>query len=70
MDYYSRSLKIREEIGDEKGIALSLNNIGTIYNDKGQVKEALVYYNRSLKIYEDLDDKEGVALSLNNIGLI
>ena len=30
IDYYTKSLKIREEIGDKKGIASSLNNIGGI----------------------------------------
>ena len=31
LDYYKRSLKIREEIGDKKGISASLYNIGNIY---------------------------------------
>jgi serine phosphatase RsbU (regulator of sigma subunit)/Tfp pilus assembly protein PilF len=70
LDYFSRSLVIRKEIGDKIGIANSLNNIGYIYNKQGQEKEALDYYSRSLKMQEELDDKSGIATSLNNIGAI
>ena len=68
--YYSRSLKVYEEIGNKEGIALSLNNIGFIYKNKGQLKETLDYFIRSLKIQEEIGNKEGIALSLNNIGYI
>ena len=44
IDYYTRSLKIKEEIGDKKGIATSLNNIGNIYVDQGDYAKALDYY--------------------------
>jgi len=30
-------LKIQEEIGHKKGIANSLNNIGSLYSDQGDV---------------------------------
>jgi tetratricopeptide (TPR) repeat protein len=46
------------------------NNIGFIYDDKGDVINALEYYHRSLSIREELDDKFGIAVSLNNIGII
>ena len=70
IDYYTQSLKIREEIGDKKGIASSLNNIGNIYDDQGDYSNANDYYTQSLKIYEELGDKKGTANSLNNIGII
>jgi hypothetical protein len=35
IDYHT---KIKEEIGDKKGIASSLNNIGNIYKDQGDSK--------------------------------
>ncbi len=35
LDYYNRSLTIKEEIGDKKGISISLNNIGIIYKKQG-----------------------------------
>ena len=70
IEHYTRSLKIREELGDQKGTAGSLNNIGVIYNILGDYVKAIDYYARSLKIDEELGNKKGIAMSLNNIGVI
>jgi adenylate cyclase len=70
LDYYQRSLKIYEEIGDKKGIANSLNNIGMIYKAQSKYPKALNYYQRSLKIAEEIGDKKGIASALISIGNI
>jgi class 3 adenylate cyclase/uncharacterized protein HemY len=70
LNYYQLSLKIREEIGDKKGISASLYNIGNIYLRQGNYPQALDYHQRSLKIEEEINNIEGVALSLGNIGVI
>ncbi|MFK7771986.1 MAG: adenylate/guanylate cyclase domain-containing protein [Saprospiraceae bacterium] len=70
LDYYQRSLKIKEEIRDKSGIASSLNNIGIIYARLGDNLRALDYYQQSLKIKEEIGDKGKIASSLNNIGTI
>jgi tetratricopeptide (TPR) repeat protein len=70
INYYSRSLKIREEIGDKKGIAATLNNFGIVYQDQGDNAKAIEYYNRSLKTNEEIGDKKGEANTLSNIGRI
>ncbi|TAL60701.1 MAG: tetratricopeptide repeat protein [Bacteroidetes bacterium] len=64
------SLKIREEIGNKKGIAMSYNNIGIIYLNQGNYSDALKNFFASLKIKEEIGDKKGAASSYNNIGLI
>ncbi|MCB9168397.1 MAG: tetratricopeptide repeat protein [Flavobacteriales bacterium] len=78
IDYDTRSLKLREEIGDKKGIAASLINIGNIYSDQGDHAKAIDYYTKGLKIFEELlrshpelvKVKNGMATSLNNIGAL
>lgn len=70
LNYYHKSLKIREEINDSLGIAISLNNIGIIYVDQNELEIALKYYNKSLKVKESFGDKKSTATSLNNIGTI
>jgi len=70
IDYYTRSLTIKEEIGYKRGIAASLNNIGIIYKYQGDYAKAIDYYTRSLAIREEFGDKKGIAGSLNNIGII
>jgi len=68
LEYFNKSLNIQEEIGDKKGMALSFNNIGYIYNIQENIPKALEYYNKSLDIQELIVDKKGMALSFNNIG--
>jgi adenylate cyclase len=70
LDYFTQSLKIKEQIGDQMGIAASLNNIGLIYVNQGDYPKALDYYSRSLKIEEQIGNQKGISLSLNNIGII
>ncbi len=68
LNYYLRSIKIHEELGNKSGIASSLNNIGFIYKKQGDIQKALEYYHKSLKIKEEIGDKKGVSKSLNNFG--
>ena len=70
IDLYTRSLSIREDIGDKNGVAGSLNNIGAVYNYQEDHSKALEYYTRSLVIEEEAGNKKGIASSLNNIGII
>ena len=70
LDWYYKSLKIREEVGDKFGIANSINNIGRIYNIQGDNRKAIEYYNKSLKIQTEIGDKQGASISINNIGTI
>ncbi len=70
VNYFERSLKIREDIGDKKGIAASLYNIGNIYLRQGNYPQALDYHQRSLKIEKGIGNKKGIAGSLNSIGIM
>lgn len=44
LQYYFQSLTIRKKISDLKGIGDSYNNIGNIFSDKGNYKEAIEHY--------------------------
>ena len=63
-------MKIREAIGNKKGIAYSYSNIGNVYNIQGNYPEALKNLLVSLKIREAIGNKKGIADSYNNIGLV
>jgi class 3 adenylate cyclase len=67
---YITSLKIKEEIGDKKGIVATYGNIGLIYSYQSNYPEALKSFFTSLKISEEIGDKQGVAYSYNNLGII
>ena len=70
LDYWNKSFKIQEEIGDKVGMANTLINIGSIYDGKGDIAKALECYNKNLKIMEELGDKKGMANAYNNMGVV
>lgn len=68
--YTKEAYTLANEIGDKKGQAASLNNLGIAYKNQGALDKSLEYYINSLKIYSELDNKEGVATTKNNISNI
>ena len=70
LEYYERSLKIKEDLGNRLGVANYLHQIGRIQQERGQFEQAREYYQRSLKIREELGDRSGIAFSLHQIGTI
>ena len=70
LEYYDRSLKMKEERGDRAGVAISLHQIGSVHYQRGDYQQALECYDRSLKMLEDLGDRAGVAKCLHNVGVI
>ena len=69
-ELYKRSLDISEKLGDKKGTAASLHQLGTIYEELGGYKEAEKWYIKSLDIKRSLGDKHGIAQSLHHLGII
>ena len=47
-------MRKKEEIGDKRGIAISLNNIGIIYKNLGQYIKAIEYCNNSLSLSQKI----------------
>jgi len=70
LEYYSQSLIIQEQIGNQKGVAAGLNNIGLINVIQGNYIKALEYYTKGLTIEKQIGNQKGVAITLNNIGII
>jgi tetratricopeptide (TPR) repeat protein len=74
LNYYFQSKKMKEDLGLGRTAdnAITLNNIGLVYDSQGKYEEALDYYSQSRKINKDLGlGKTAVyAGTLNNIGLV
>ncbi|MGF7139202.1 tetratricopeptide repeat-containing sensor histidine kinase [Roseimarinus sediminis] len=68
MEYNLRALRIREALGDEKGIAYSLNNIGALYWQWEQFDQAIEYFLQALPYFEKLNATEEQATIYGNIG--
>lgn len=68
--YFAKSLVIRRELGDKRGIADMLNNLGIVLLPQGKYSEARVQHTESLDIYRELGDGWSISLSLANLGLV
>ncbi len=67
---FNRSLKLFEQLNDEKGQAQCYNNIGIIYKNTGELKLAMLYYLKALQFAENASYKEGIANATSNIANI
>ncbi|KAF5415070.1 MAG: hypothetical protein C5S48_06860 [Candidatus Methanogaster sp.] len=52
---YQESLKISKELGDRSGIVRTLWQMGQIFQEKGNYKEALRCYHNASAIFYELD---------------
>lgn len=68
LDCYANSLKISKEINYKQGIAQSLSNMGSIYNNQNETQKTIDCYKKSLKIFEEVEDKDDVSLTLAALG--
>ncbi|XDE63228.1 tetratricopeptide repeat protein [Arthrospira platensis BEA 1257B] len=59
LDYYNQALPLSRAVGDRRGEATTLNNIGAVYSDLGEKQTALDYYNQALPLYWDVEDRGG-----------
>jgi tetratricopeptide (TPR) repeat protein len=65
---WEEALPLYRAVGDKKQEAVTLNNIGGVYDALGQKQKALDYYNQSLPLSRAVGDKKQEAVTLNNIG--
>ena len=70
LENYKKSLLIREELSDNKGVANISNNIGMIFQELGIYDKALDNYMLALQFYETSRDERRIAVVLNNIGAV
>lgn len=68
LEYHQQSLKIKEELNDKHGTAVSLNNIGLVFWSKGDLNHALEYYQQSLEVSKLLGYQRSTASVLTNLG--
>jgi tetratricopeptide (TPR) repeat protein len=70
LEWYERSVALKEELGDKAGLAASYNNIGSVHQDWGDYGAALEWYGKSVALGEELGNKAGLAASYNNIAFV
>ena len=68
MQSFAECLEISRRVNDGFGIALQLNNLGTIYHLNQDYERAGAAFRESLEICRQIGDLEGQALALSNLG--
>ncbi|WP_130854992.1 tetratricopeptide repeat-containing sensor histidine kinase [Olivibacter jilunii] len=69
LDYEQRALRLYEQQGNQRGLALCYANIGSLHDFLKQPQQALEYYNRSLDLNKKAGDAYGIASDKTNIGI-
>ncbi|MBN1271690.1 MAG: tetratricopeptide repeat protein [Candidatus Aminicenantes bacterium] len=59
MELYSKSLKIKEELDDKKGIAINISHMGKVLEKEHKIEEAVFSYLLALKIMEEVNKTPG-----------
>ena len=67
---HQQSLDIFERLGEQRGRASSLHQLGIIAQDQGEYEEARYLYQQSLDIKERLGNQSGQANSLGQLGML
>lgn len=67
---YAEALKVRRELGDRKGVALSLNNLALLATEYGDLEEGFAKHQDALDIYRELEDPRGIGYSLLGLGKV
>lgn len=62
------ALRLRQQFGDKRFVAISYNNIGLVYRSRKDFQNAIRYYKESLAIKEEMGDEKGILNTLINIG--
>ena len=67
---FQDSLDIKRRIGDEAGAAKTLNELGKLLRDAGQMNEAIAAFNEALATFRKLGDPVEMAISTEHLGSV
>jgi predicted ATPase/DNA-binding SARP family transcriptional activator len=68
--YLVESLEVMRELGNKRGIAMSLDNLGLMAREQGDYDAAHALHSEGLAVYREANDLYGVGHCLNNLGLV
>jgi tetratricopeptide (TPR) repeat protein len=70
LDFFIKSLELREKVGDTRGIASSNNNIGVLLSNMGKLEESLERHEKCMTAMRKMGDQSGIATAYNNKGTV
>ena len=70
LQHYERSLELRRELRDERGIAATLNNLGMVHKRRGHSEEARLLFREALGLFRKLGQDSAAATCLINLASV
>src|SRR5262249_36158960 len=70
LEKFNEALPLRRAVGDSSGEAITLNNIGVVYDSLGESQKALEKFNEALPIRRAVGDRNGEATTLLGIARV
>jgi tetratricopeptide (TPR) repeat protein len=70
MSYGLEALTLSQKIHYDKGAAISLNRIATVYTNTGNAPKAMELLLQALKINEKINNRDGIARNMANLGTV
>ncbi len=67
LDHFYRAHELFTALGDSRGMAMSMNNIGVTYRAMGDAAAAIPFFGDALWTYRNLGDQEDVRQTLSNL---
>ena len=67
-DLFQEAHSIYEELGDQKGQAEMLNNLGAVRTQEERYDAAAEAFEEARSVFESLEDNNGLAQTLGNLG--
>jgi tetratricopeptide (TPR) repeat protein len=67
LEYFYKANELFTAIGDSRGMAMSVNNIGVVYRAMGEAAAAIPFFEDALRMYRSLGDEEGIRQTLSNL---
>ena len=65
--FFERSMNLRRQLADRRGVSVSLNNLALLALDEGELERALELFEESLLIKRQLGEPRAVAVGLVNL---
>jgi predicted ATPase/DNA-binding SARP family transcriptional activator len=66
----AEGLALYRELEDKRGVASSLQVLGSVARERADYDGAVAFYEESLVLWRDLEDRQGIARSLNYLGFV
>lgn len=67
VDWYLKAIRVYEKNKDPQGLAQTVSNLSTVYNQLDNRKEAMAYAKQAMALRESIGDVNGLSISCNNI---